>query len=462
MAQILKKMKMICKSLITLTYFFLMSIPAILLTSPLILLSLLYKSLVLNKNSTDAEKRPCVVIFAAAKSKALHFIRLFHAAGYRTVAVGSDFYPTTLTAWSVYCDKYYTITSPLSEQTREAYMREAVEIVMRERADVMIQIEPRFTPCDVDVNRIVEKQLPGCAILAFSPETYACLDNKVTFNKRLHELGIRAPRSTIVTNNEELLEYISRKPDATFILKPVEYVQELRLNIEIPKDAKQLARFLDIKKISKNRQFIVQEKLIGPEVASFTIVVDSRVIAQIISEQAVNQMWMKIVDRPQPQVEAWITDFLEKFEEPLTGFLTFDHMFSPVDGLSYPLECNPRIHTNAMLFDIGDNLIEELSKHLADRTHSCEVITTRHHETYWLLREVALILQSIVRCEVGVAVERLGVVMRGREAVFKWLDPLPFLALNFVQIPGRIVTNMFGRQLIWSQVDYMCGNPLIN
>ena len=456
----LNKVKMFCRSIITLTYLCLMGILCFIVTSPLILLSLLYKALTSTQTKDDKSK-PCVVIFAASKSKALHHIRLFKDSGYRTVAVGSDYHLTCGSGWSIYCDKYYTITAPLCEDTTKRYINDAVEIVMREQADVMMQIEPRFTiPADVKVNEILGKQIPTCTILAFTPETYACFDNKVTFNKKLHELGIRAPQSKIMKSNKELLEYISDQPDKTFILKPLEYVPELRVNIEIPKDAKKLEKFLDSKKISEERQFIVQEKLIGPESSSCTLVVDSRVIAYYVSDQSVDRMWMNSVERP--QVDAWVKDFLEKFDEPLTGFLTFDHMFSSVDGQSYPLECNPRVHTGTMLFQRGDNVISEFTKHLADKTYTCQVIKPRRKETFWLLREIALILQSIIKFDMGVAVERIGVVVRGNEAVFEWLDPLPFLVLNFVQIPGRIVANLFGRQLIWNQVDYMCGNPLIN
>jgi len=146
----------------------------------------------------------------------------------------------------------------------------------------------------------------------------------------------------------------------------------------------------------------------------------------------------------------------------LTGFLTFDFMCSPKDGLPYPLECNPRLQTSHILFQRDDNVIKELENHLADKTYSCPVIKPKTKETFWLLREISFILLSFLSFDFKTVVERSGVVARGKEAVFEWLDPLPFLILNFVQIPGRIIANLFGKQLYWTEVDYMCGNPLIN
>ena len=409
----------------------------------------------------DGKPAPCVVIFGASKSKSLHYIRLFKDAGYRTVAVGSDFYLACGTGWSIYCDKYYSITAPLCAKTEKTYINEVVEIVMKEKVDVLMQLEPRYTPSDVKANEILGKKLPSCKILAFEPATCSLFDNKMTFNAKLHELGVRAPKSKLIDSEHEFREIISSNPSKSFILKPLEFRQVDRADIMVPKDAERFQKFTERKQISKDRQFILQEKLTPPETSSCTLVIDSRIIAHNTSDQSVDRMWHNST-LPKPEIYAWIEEFLEKYDSPLTGFLTFDFMISPTDGMLYPIECNPRAHTNHMLFKRKDNLIQELTKHLVDPSYTCPVIQPTLKETYWLLREIALILQSVVYLDPGTVVERASVVLRGREAIFEWLDPLPFLVLNFVQIPGRIVANVFGQQIIWKQVDYVCGNPIIN
>jgi len=457
-SQQLDTLTMFGRSLATLLFFGFMSIPCTLLSLPLLLSSFIYKA-VLNA-SGGSGKKPCVVIFAASKSKSLHYLRLFKDRGYRTVAVGSDFFVTCGTGWSIYCDKYYTVTAPLTEKTEGQYIKEVVDIVVKEKADIMMQIEPRYTPCDVKANEILNRIYPSCTILAFDTETYKLLDNKVTFNEKLHELGVRAPKSKIIKSSKDLLEHLSLNPNVDFILKPVQYLQKFRVNIDVPKGEKELMKFMEIREISEKRQFILQEKLIRPEYCCCTLVVDSRMIAQNVCDQAVDRMWQNSIKNP--RVEAWVKDFLEKYDSPLTGFLTFDFMCSPKDGLPYPLECNPRVQTSHMLFLRDDNVIQELNNHLADKTYSCPVIKPKIKETFWLLREISFILLSLLNFDFKTVVERSGVVARGKEAVFEWLDPLPFLILNFVQIPGRIIANLFGKQLYWTEVDYMCGNPLIN
>ena len=438
-----------------------MSVPCTIFCLPLIISSFIYKAFISwGKTETD-EKKPCVVIFGASKSKALHYLRLFKDSRYRTVAAGSDFFVTCGTGWSIYCDRYYSVSAPLTRDTEEHYIDQVVEIVMREKADVVIQLEPRNTPSDVEANKIIGNLKPDCEILAFETETYSLLDNKITFNKKLHELGIRAPRSKVVSSERELMDCLNSEPDTRFILKPLQYLQEHRVNIEVPMDEQKLRKFIETKAISEERQFILQEKLVGPESCSCTLVVDSRIVAHNTCDQSVNRMWQNSIENP--SVDDWVTEFLEKYDEPLTGFLTFDFMCSPKDGLPYPLECNPRAQTSHILFERDDNVIGELSKHLIDRSYTCAAIKPSFYKaTFWLLREIALVLQSVLQLEIGTIVERIGVLLRGKEAVFEWLDPLPFLVLNFVQIPGRIIANLFGKQLIWNEVDYMCGNPLIN
>jgi len=66
----------------------------------------------------------------------------------------------------------------------------------------------------------------------------------------------------------------------------------------VPKDEKKLKKFLEIRKISEKRQFILQEKLIRPEWCCCTLVVDSRMVAQNVCDQAVDRMWQNSVDNP--------------------------------------------------------------------------------------------------------------------------------------------------------------------
>ena len=47
-------------------------------------------------------------------------------------------------------------------------------------------------------------------------------------------------------------------------------------------------------------------------------------------------------------------------------------------------------------------------------------------------------------------------VLRGRDAIFSWWDPLPFLMVHHLQIPSLLLANLrSGRG--WSRIDFNIG-----
>ncbi len=52
--------------------------------------------------------------------------------------------------------------------------------------------------------------------------------------------------------------------------------------------------------------------------------------------------------------------------------------------------------------------------------------------------------------------QRLRVVRRGRDAVFDWSDPLPFLVLHHVQIPVLLLRALVAGK-DWIRIDFNIG-----
>ena len=71
--------------------------------------------------------------------------------------------------------------------------------------------------------------------------------------------------------------------------------------------------------------------------------------------------------------------------------------------------------------------------------------------TSWLYHELWRMLSRPAQ-----APARLRVLLRGRDAVFDWSDPLPFLLLHHLHIPWLLVRNLVrGRE--WVRIDFNIG-----
>jgi hypothetical protein len=61
--------------------------------------------------------------------------------------------------------------------------------------------------------------------------------------------------------------------------------------------------------------------------------------------------------------------------------------------------------------------------------------------TYWLYHELWRLLTRP-----NARAERLKVILRGKEAIFDWSDPLPFLLVHHLQISSLLLGNLIRRK----------------
>jgi hypothetical protein len=70
--------------------------------------------------------------------------------------------------------------------------------------------------------------------------------------------------------------------------------------------------------------------------------------------------------------------------------------------------------------------------------------------TYWIYHEVWRLLTRRGRSE------RLRIILRGKDAIFTWWDPLPYLMVHHVQIPALLIDNL-RRRRGWAKIDFNIG-----
>ena len=76
-------------------------------------------------------------------------------------------------------------------------------------------------------------------------------------------------------------------------------------------------------------------------------------------------------------------------------------------------------------------------------------------QIYWIINELWVLLSSLG--DLDIIKEHLHILASGREAVFDSSDPLPFLVLNFGQMPALILTNLVILQP-FNIVDFCCSS----
>ena len=71
--------------------------------------------------------------------------------------------------------------------------------------------------------------------------------------------------------------------------------------------------------------------------------------------------------------------------------------------------------------------------------------------TYWIYHEIWRLLTQPAN-----VLRRLEVIVRGKDAIFDWADPLPFLMVHHVHIPWLLLKNLLQRK-DWMRIDFNIG-----
>jgi hypothetical protein len=129
----------------------------------------------------------------------------------------------------------------------------------------------------------------------------------------------------------------------------------------------------------------------------------------------------------------------------LTGQVSFDFI-ETADGRLYAIECNPRTHSAITMFYNHPGL--------ADAYLNSDVPVVKplpsSRPTYWIYHEMWRLVTQPAKFA------RLRVIFRGKDAIFDWNDPLPFLMVHHVHIPWLLLKNLAQRK-DWIRIDFNIG-----
>ncbi len=383
--------------------------------------------------------RPRTVLISGGKmTKALQLARSVARAGHRVVLVEKADYRYCGARFSRSVDRFHVVPDPRDP----GYTDALVDIVRREGVDLYVPVcspvASRYDAAAMDALR------PYCEVLSLDVEAVEDLDDKHRFTQLAAKLDLPVPDTHLVTSAQQVLDFDFTGRPRPYVLKSVAYDPVHRLDLtRLPLESAAATRtFLAGKPISPENPWILQEFVEGSEYCTHSTVRDGAVTVWCCCPSSAFQVNYAAADMP--RIRAWVTDFVAGLR--LTGQVSFDFIVAD-DGTPYAIECNPRTHSAITMFHDHPGLADA---YLRPRPDPLEPLPGSR-PTYWLYHELWRMLSRP-----ATARERLGVVLRGKEAVFRRDDPVPYLALHHVQIPALLIRNLLSRGA-WDRIDFNIG-----
>ena len=394
--------------------------------------------------SAQAVRQRTVLISGGKMTKALQLARSFHAAGHRVILVETKKYRLTGHRFSNAVSRFRTVPDPRDPEYAQALLR----VVRSENVDVYLPVcSPVASAFDAGVIAVLS---PHCEVLHLGPAAIAEVDDKQCFAAMADRLGLRAPKSFRITDPDQVMAFDFSAEPRRYILKSIAYDSIRRLDMTpLPRPTlAETSAFVASLPISLENPWVLQEFIPGIEYCTHGTIRNGRLVVHCCCKSSPFQINYEQVEKP--KILHWVEQFAAGLRG--TGQISLDFIEADDDGQVYAIECNPRTHSAiTMMYDQPEVAGAYLGEQIT-RTPLQPALTSR--PTYWLYHEVWRLLVAMVSRS-GVRA-RWRTIRCGKDAVFDWRDPLPFLLLHHLQIPSLLLADLWeGRG--WHRIDFNIG-----
>ncbi len=373
-------------------------------------------------------------------TKALQLARSFARAGHRVILIETPKYWLVGHRFSNAVDLFLTVPDP----DHPDYASALLEIVRREKVDVYV---PVCSPVASHFDSLAVPTLaPHCEVLHAPPDQIELLDDKFQFAKTAESFGLAAPKSFRITDPRQVIDFDFSGESRPYILKSIPYDAIRRLDLTklpcaSPAETAAFARSLPI---SEATPWVMQEFIRGEEYCTHGTMRAGELRVHCCCKSSAFQINYENVD--EPEIEAWVRRFSEGLE--LTGQASLDFIKADDDGCIYAIECNPRTHSAITMFYDHPGLADAYLAADPAPTPVRPLPTSR--PTYWIYHELWRLLTG------GNKLDRLRTILAGKDAIFAWDDPLPFLMVHHWQIPLLLLADLRKRKG-WVRIDFNIG-----
>lgn len=389
-----------------------------------------------------------VLISGGKMTKALQLARLFHRAGHRVILIETHKYWLTGHRFSNAVDRFYTVPAAKSPD----YAQALLELVQHEQIDIYIPVcSPAASYFDAQAITLLS---PHCEVLHLNPGLIEQLDDKYQFAKTAESFGLAVPKSYRITHPQQVIDFDFPQEPRSYILKSIPYDSVRRLDLtrlpcETPEKTAEFVRSLPI---SESKPWIMQEFIPGQEYCTHSTLRNGELRMHCCCESSAFQVNYKNVNKL--DIQQWVQTFAAKLN--LTGQVSFDFIEAADDGKLYAIECNPRTHSAITLFYNQPAVAAAYLERTPERTPRSVPIEPKPNSrpTYWLYHEVWRLLTHLHRPKIWI--ERLRTILDGKDAIFDWRDPLPFLMVHHWQIPLLLLRDL-QQGKGWIRIDFNIG-----
>ncbi|UJR33410.1 hypothetical protein I4U23_020855 [Adineta vaga] len=380
--------------------------------------------------SKSTRKR--ILISGGMMTKALVLCRGFHQAGHQIILVDEATNWLTGHRWSKSVERFYVVPSP--EKDPEAYIQSLVDIVQKEKIDMFVPVTgPYHAHIDAQVKAVLLQY--NCSTFHMNSDEIALVDNKYSFTNRARSLDLPVPKSFYITSRRQLLDFNFEQETRPYICKSIMYDWLDRgAMITLPRPTQaEMIEYVNRLPINEECPYILQEFIQGDEYCTHGTCLNGELTLFTCCHSSSWQLTYKHIDHP--SIEQWCRKYVREMK--LTGHASFDFIVSSDDGKAYGIECNPRVHSAITAFYNHPNLADAYLPSLHSRI-MIPLSTAR--ETYWLTHELWRIIRHIQSMDK--VWESLRRIFTGREAIWSFDDPLPFLLHYHVHIVYLLLDNL--------------------
>jgi predicted ATP-grasp superfamily ATP-dependent carboligase len=384
-----------------------------------------------------------ILVSGGKMTKALQLARSFHRAGHRVILAESYKYQLTGHRFSWDIDQFYPIPQPNAKD----YINALLAIVEQEAVDIYV---PVCSPVASYYDALAKKQLSAyCEVLHLDPDEVQKLDNKYEFSALATALNLSVPDSYCITDPQQVLDFDFAQHRQTYILKSIPYDSVRRLDLtRLPLNhPSETQIFVDDLPISKHQPWIMQAFIPGQEYCTHSMVRNGELRVHCCCQSSAFQINYAMVEHP--KIEAWVRKFVGDLQ--LTGQVSFDFI-EAADGQIYAIECNPRTHSAITMFYNHPNVAKAYLEPEPLATVVKPLESSR--PTYWIYHEIWRLLANLG--SISRTWARIQIIINGKDAIFDWADPLPFLMVHHLQIPWLLLGNLRQRKG-WIRIDFNIG-----
>mgnify|MGYP000050023324 CR=1 FL=1 len=396
--------------------------------------------------STDPDRstdpRRTVLVTGAKMTKALVVARAFAADGHRVVLAETARYRWTAHRFSRAVDAFHVLPDPGGPGWEEAL----AALVRAEGIDTWVPVSsPASALPEAIAARVLAEAGLDVEVVHLDPDRLHEVDDKHAFAVASAAAGLPVPDTHRITDPQQVLDFdFAGAPARRYVLKSIAYDPVRRLDLTpLPRPTRaETAAFVAGLPIDADHPWILQELLEGEEYCTHGTVRDGRLQVHVCCRSSPWQLVYEQVDHP------GIRDWVERFvaaDPGRTGQVSLDFI-DTVDGVR-AIECNPRTHSALSLLDGHPGLA---AAYVEARDTPLEP-PVGGRPTYWTYHELWQGLRH-PRTLPG----RLALLVRGRDAVWSWQDPVPFWMLHHVHVPSLLVANLL-RLRPWLRVDLNIG-----